>query len=188
MADQPPELSEDEARRIFDQFFKPLCSRFQRWGATWEQSRDLAQETLLRAFRGMEGFRRKSSLGTWIFTIALNLWRNSLRGAFREDLSLEETGGQNQAGGSAPVLKDPAPSPEARAASLEERQRLRTALDRLPPKARRVMELHLRQFTYSDIARLLQIRLGTVKSHLHQARSQLKEHLVSSAFESGNRP
>jgi RNA polymerase sigma-70 factor (ECF subfamily) len=140
---------------------------------------DVVQETFLRAWRGLAGFRGESSLKTWLYSIALNRIRARqgslarLRGLFAgrgsgdgPDFSLVDG------------LADPSLSPEETAALSEERRRLRKAIAALPEEFRVTVVLRdLEGLSYDEVASVLAIPVGTVRSRLARGRAILKEAL-----------
>jgi len=135
-----------------------------------ERSRveDLAQEVFLKIYRGLPYFRGDARLTTWIFRIVVNLLA-------------QET---SKARASKEVALDPArPSHEPRShdrssSDLELRDRLEKAMARLPANYRLLIAGHyLNDVKYEDLAEALDIPVGTVKTHLHRAKKQLRELL-----------
>jgi RNA polymerase sigma factor (sigma-70 family) len=125
---------------------------------------DLAQETFIRAWRGLGGYRGGSRFGTWLLGIAYNVFRNERR-ARKEDSPLD-------AGGELP-----APS----ALDLAElRQDLSSALDRLPADERAALVLSLQfSLTHEEIASTTGWPLGTVKTHLTRGKERLRGLLTA---------
>ncbi|MBI4356076.1 MAG: sigma-70 family RNA polymerase sigma factor [Candidatus Omnitrophica bacterium] len=147
----------------------------------YEEAKELTQETLVRAFRGIKGFRGEAMFSTWLYTIATNLARNRIR-------QLQRT--RNVIAGSLddPVSPEPgapahdAPDPQPSAAGLieaEERERLVwAAVHRLEEPYRTAVILRdLQGLAYEEIATICACALGTVKSRLARAREQLKRLL-----------
>jgi RNA polymerase sigma-70 factor (ECF subfamily) len=143
------------------------------------EAEDVVQETFLRAWRGLEKFRGESSLKTWLYAIALNRARarhgtlSRLRGLFaaasegREDLfaALDEA-------------SDPGASPEENALLCEQRRRLRAAMANLPEDFRATVILRdLEGLSYEEVAAVLSVPVGTVRSRLARGRALLKETL-----------
>ena len=64
---------------LFRRYYRPVVAFFVRRGFSIEESRDLAQETFLRVFKNMDSFRGESAVETWLFQIAGNLYKNTLR-------------------------------------------------------------------------------------------------------------
>ncbi|HEY4300473.1 MAG TPA: sigma-70 family RNA polymerase sigma factor [Candidatus Didemnitutus sp.] len=129
------------------------------------QADDLAQETFLRAYRGLARFERRASFSTWLLGIAHNLWRNDRRKPRAISLEAEHLD-----------TLEPEPSP---APAADFRADLEKALLALSPEERTVVHLcHQQGFTHDEAAAILQIPLGTVKTHLHRGRDSLRRHLA----------
>lgn len=187
----PPSLESSEPvetfRKIFFRYYDSLVGFFQNRGFSAEESADLAQETFLKVFRGLRGFRDKSSYRTWLFQIAANVYRNELRSRKQlkrqgietaNDLILQ----QGQSPDMAQISEDPL-------ASTLDRERadvLAEALDQLPGQMRRCVLLRLHQgLKYREIAAVLNISISTVKAHLFQARHRLRKDLAGYFAEDG---
>jgi RNA polymerase sigma-70 factor (ECF subfamily) len=141
---------------------------------------DVVQETFLRAWRGLSGFRSESSLKTWLYSIALNRIR-ARRGTFarlRTLLGMGESGGYGPDFSLVDGLADGGLSPEENAARAEERRRLRNAIAALPEEFRIAVVLRdLEGLPYEEVASVLAIPVGTVRSRLARGRALLKEAL-----------
>jgi RNA polymerase sigma-70 factor, ECF subfamily len=179
-----PDL-EEEFRRLFEQYFRPIYYFFRRRGIPPEDCHDLTQETFLRVYRGFRGFRGEAKFQTWLYQIASNLWCNQVRSrkaAKREGMEISlETAMEKRA----PILP-PLPfapgsetvGPLARMLADEQLEALRRALGGLPPQMLRCVRLRIeREMKYREIAELMQISIDTVKSQLNQARTRLSEEL-----------
>jgi RNA polymerase sigma-70 factor, ECF subfamily len=136
-------------------------------------SEEFFQETFLRCYQHLKNFdpdRLNSDFRLWLYTMAVNLLRDQLRRAeVRRVLepSLEAT--------SAPAA--PAADPESEAALSELRDRVRDSIPRLPDIAREVLLLHYyRGLTQAEIALVLGIPAGTVKSRLRIAVEALRQY------------
>ena len=134
------------------------------------EAEEVAQEAFVRAHRALGAFRGDAKLSTWLYAITSRLCLNRLASGERrlvrqgEDALLR--------------LSDAGPRPDA---ALERRE-LETALGRaiaeLPEDRRIVMVLRdLEGLSYEEIAEVLELPLGTVRSRLHRARADLKEKL-----------
>jgi RNA polymerase sigma-70 factor (ECF subfamily) len=126
---------------------------------------DVAQEALLRAYRRFDRLRDRSRFRAWLvrttFRLALDQTRSAQRRGQRETLWAVVT---------------PKPTAEDLAASSEFGQRLMHAMQSLPEKLRLVLLLaSMDGHSSEEIAELLQVPVGTVKSRLHSARKQLAE-------------
>jgi RNA polymerase sigma-70 factor (ECF subfamily) len=134
------------------------------------EAEDVAQEAFVRAHRALGAFRGDAKLSTWLYAITSRLCLNRLASGERrmarqgEDALLR--------------LSDAGPRPDA---ALERRE-LETALGRaiaeLPEDRRIVVVLRdIEGLSYEEIAQVLELELGTVRSRLHRARTELKEKL-----------
>jgi RNA polymerase sigma-70 factor, ECF subfamily len=133
-----------------------------------EEARDVAQEAFFKAFRSLHTFKPGSKFSTWIFAIAYHACCDRLNR--RKRYSNEEL----------PDAPDAGPGPEAQAIALDQARRLRDAIDRLPEKYRTVITLyHLQGQQYEEIATVLDLPMGTVKTHLFRAKEQLRRMLAA---------
>lgn len=150
-------------------------------GFSADEGAELTQQTFIRVFSHMGDLHDPSRLGSWIFEIATNIYRNELRrrGAAKRDAgerSIEDLV-ESQAGraDAIPALSSKAPSPLDRALRHESSKSLRAAVRQLPPQMRRCLFLRLyHDLKYREIAELMKISIETVKAHLHQAQKRLK--------------
>ena len=140
---------------------------------------DVVQETFLRAYHGLAKFRGESSLKTWLYAIALNRARarmgtlGRLRAMFVPGRSRED-----DPFASLDDAADPAASPEENAVLKERRVRLRAAIRALPEDFRAAVLLRdLEGLSYEEVAEVLGIPIGTVRSRLARGRAVLRENL-----------
>jgi RNA polymerase sigma-70 factor (ECF subfamily) len=143
------------------------------------EAEDVVQETFLRAWRGLEKFRGESSLKTWLYAIALNRAR-ARHGALSRVRSLFASGSKDREDPFAAVdaASDPGATPEENAIVFEQRQRLRAAMAALPEEFRDAVVLRdLEGLSYEDVAAVLAVPVGTVRSRLARGRALLKETL-----------
>jgi len=132
-----------------------------------EEAKDASQEAFLKAFRGLKTFRPGAKFSTWIFSIAYHACCDRL--GRRKRYSDAEL----------PELADPNPGPALVAERRDEASALRAAIDALPEKYRTVITLyHLQGHQYEEIARVLDLPIGTVKTHLFRAKEQLRRQLA----------
>jgi len=146
-----------------------------------EDARDLTQDTFFKAYQAIALFQGRSGFYTWLFRIAVNLALSHRRKAkYRRTQSLDGEG--NPGTGSEPLrdrVEDvSAPSPVGRAMAAEMHQQIERALDALDPDHRAVIVLRdIEGFDYAEIAGILDVAVGTVKSRLHRARAALRDEL-----------
>ena len=139
-----------------------------------EDAADMTQEAFLRAWRGLGSFQADSSLSTWLFRLTSNVCIDFLRAA-RRHLVVPISG--LDADGEEYTLDapDPVKLPEEELLAREEREELRA------PEQRLILSLRVENdLSYTDIAAVLGVREGTVKSRLARARDQLRKKLSQS--------
>lgn len=132
-----------------------------------EDARDATQEAFFKAYRSLRTFKLDARFSTWIFSITYHGCCDRLNR--RKRYSNEPL----------PERADPTPGPEREAIAADEARRLRAAVDALPEKYRTVVTLyHLQGRQYEEIAQVLDLPLGTVKTHLFRAKEQLRKILA----------
>lgn len=132
---------------------------------------DLAQEVFLRAYRGLVGFEGRSRFSTWIYRIAYNVFLNHRSRS--KDLAALPQGFESNAA---------APDNELSPTRFDMRSDLAAAITELPERYRVVVTLYyLEDVSYPEIAEILDLPLGTIKTHLHRAKKLLREHLNGAA-------
>jgi RNA polymerase sigma-70 factor (ECF subfamily) len=150
---------------------------------------DVTQEVFLKAFRGIGGFHEESTLKTWLYRIALHESANRRRWWSRhkqQELTIDTPTGGNQDTEHClrDSLADEGRSPFDEAAAEEARTRVEAGLRKLPENFRTVVILReIEGFAYDEIAEILQINIGTVKSRLMRGRAALKTHLFAAQKE-----
>lgn len=149
-----------------------------------DDAQDLAQETFLHALEKIGSYRFAASFYTWLFRIAVNLSLSHRRKARRVNLSLHVGDGERTDfppvtdGRRGRVEATEGESPLERLTARELQQRLVEGLDRLEDEYRSIIVLRdIEDLDYQEIAEVLEISLGTVKSRLHRARMALREQM-----------
>lgn len=146
---------------------------------------DIAQDVFLRAYEGLRGFRQEAKFSTWLFGIMLNTVRNFWRRQGRRPaaLSLDATAQDGQSSFSDPP--SPHDGPQETNVREERVARVRAAIDELDEESREILVLRdIEGFSYTELAEVLELPLGTVKSRLYRARAGLKKKLEP-MFEGG---
>src|SRR6185436_14161286 len=143
---------------------------------------DVVQEIFLKVFRNISGFKGEAALKTWIFKIAFSEILNRLRWWKRRHryatTSLDEQPNGNGVR-AAHSVASPSPTPEQVLQSKEEEGAIQLALSRLSKDHRSIIVLRdIEGFSYTEIADVLGVSIGTVKSRLARARSDLKKSLM----------
>jgi len=141
---------------------------------------DAVQDTFLKVFRNVETFRGDSSLKTWIFRIGLSEILNRLRWwKRRHRLSTVSMDDDHNGKGRTLCIADVAPSPHQSLESKEQEVAIQQALSRLSADHRSIVVLRdIEGFSYTEIAEVLGISVGTVKSRLARARTDMKKSLI----------
>lgn len=145
---------------------------------SWDESetRDVLQDTFLKAFRSLGDFRGESSVGTWLHRIAVNTFlqrRNKHRPESLEDLTLEEFQLSKREG-----MRLQPPTPEEVFAEKEGRTLLENAIAKLPEEYRVVLVLRdLEDRSAAETAEMVGISVPAVKSRLHRARLFVRREL-----------
>lgn len=144
------------------------------------QAEDVAQESFIKAFQGLNAFRGGSFRG-WLLKIVTNSAYDVLRRTQRhptQPLAPEDDNGEELE--SAHWLADPAASVQSAVEQKELSEEIRALMEQLPHAYRMVLTLvDLYEFDYAEAAETLRIPIGTVKSRLARARIQMKEKLVN---------
>ena len=149
------------------------------------EAADVTQEVFLRAFRGIGGFREGSSLKTWLYRIAVRQALNHRRWSWRHLRHQSSMDAAEAETGHAMEFKAPGASPFDEAASRELQQAVRRALLKVAGSFRMAVILRdLEGMSYEEIAEVLDISVGTVKSRILRGRRALRD-LLGPVFAAG---
>lgn len=164
---------------LLDRFQQPVYSLVQRLIEDPSEASDVTQEVFLKVFRNVSSFRGQSSLKTWIYRIAVNEAHNRRRWFGRHRKS--EVGLESEHNGRIWLdhLSDEARSPYELVLNEERRQAIERALEGLNPVFRAAVVLRdQEELSYEEIADVLDVSLGTVKSRILRGREALRKALV----------
>lgn len=143
---------------------------------------DLAQETFIAAYRRLDQFRGDAEFGSWAYRICVNLWKNRVRYEKRRAFwkHVPFFGGGRDDDDPRPMeIADPRDVTDAPAEAAERRQWVRDAIAQLAPEERAALVLReMEDKSYEEIAELLDLPLGTVKSRIARARQAVKTKLA----------
>ncbi len=153
-------------RRVFNLVFRMLQN--------YEEASETTQEAFLAAWQGLPAFRGEARFSTWLYRIAYNCALKQL-GLRKRDQELQSAMQADLESGSEDAET-------THLEMLDNQALVREQLSQLPPKYRIVLILrHLQDMTYEEMAEVLTMPIGTIKTHLFRARNLLKERLQ--AFE-----
>ena len=139
---------------------------------------DLAQQTFLKAYQGLNGFRGESRLGSWLHRIAVNTHIDCQRGLSEAARRTQRSWDDEDDFVSSAAERRPAGNPEKRAEAATIQRHIARALHGLSPRERAVFVLrHYQQLKLREIASVLDVSEGTVKSLLFRAIRRLREEL-----------
>lgn len=141
-----------------------------------EDAREAAQEAFLAAWQGLPGFRQEASFSTWLYRLTSNACVDLLRREGRHSAAAGPSLDDEEAPLAVP---DTGPGPQEALEQRELRQQIEAGLRAMTPEHRQVLVLReLHQLRYDEIARVLDLDVGTVKSRISRGRKQLRNFLL----------
>ena len=163
-------------------FERPLFNFILRSVRDADRSEELLQEVFLKVFRNVGSFRGQSTLKTWIYRITVNEAHNARRWFFRHrraEVELERNPDESR--NWKEIIPDRSRSPFDAAFDSEQHIMIEAALKRINPIFREAVALRdISDLAYEEIAEILGVSLGTVKSRILRGREALREELVGS--------
>jgi RNA polymerase sigma-70 factor (ECF subfamily) len=151
-----------------------------------EEAEDVAQETFLNLHRHGRRFRSQSRFSTFLYRVAVNAALNRRRSLGRRRARTEALERRQQAGDDLPASPR---GPEDATAGVQIRDRVQRAILTLPPHLRLPLVLFdIEGLSYADVAGVLRVAEGTVKSRIHRARHALRERLRGLVDEAAGTP
>jgi RNA polymerase sigma-70 factor (ECF subfamily) len=173
------EGSESAYELLLARFQQPVYNLALRLLSEPSDASDVVQEVFLKIFRNVGSFRGQSSLKTWVYRITVNEAYNARRWFFRHcrgEVGLEE--GHEDSRTPADVLADTGRSPFDQVYDLEKQTLIEESLRRINPLFREAVVLRdITDLSYEEIAQVLKVSLGTVKSRIMRGREALREEL-----------
>ena len=150
-------------RRMYERYEQPLLRTACRMLRLQEDAEDAVQETFLKLQRGIDGFHRGARFSTYLFRILINTCYDVLRRRYRAGFEGSDTE-------SLPFHS-----------STEAEHSIREAVEALPPRMKASFILFaVEEFTQEEVARILDISVGSVKVNVHRARRKLRDWLAVS--------
>lgn len=148
-----------------------------------EDAEDTMQDVLLKAIPYLPKIENEKALAVWLYKVAQNrCWMSRRRSKFapKETITLEEL--MPDAAELESLTTSPHTSPEASVLSAEESERVRGAIQQIPPQYRMILVLHdMEELETSEVARIMGLREGTIRVRLHRARLMLRRELSQAA-------
>lgn len=142
-----------------------------------EETRDLVQETFIKAFHSLESYNDTYAFSTWLYKIAFNNCIDAIRKKKLKTLSLDKPIILKE-GEVTQEIRDDSLSPEKKYIFSERKNLIQDTIDTLPEKYRMVILLrHQEEKSYEEISQALKIPIGTVKARIFRAREILKKKL-----------
>jgi len=159
-------------RLIFERYSRPIISFIYDLVGDRELAEDLTQETFVRAHRGLNGLREEAKLSTWLFGIAKNVARESLRSRMRHQQRVELDDR------TVLDLSDRGPAPVDQLLDRELNGVIRRSLAALDDDKRVVFTLKIfHQCSYEEIAEITGFSIPKLKTDLHRARVEMRRRI-----------
>ena len=182
LAAQAAEGRQRAFRELLRRYERPVFSLIYRMVRDRSLAEDLSQEAFIRAFSAIASYNPGYKFSSWIFKIAHNLTIDHLRKKRIDTISLhgsphaltEEAQARTR-----PIVESLDERPDAYVENLELGSQIESAIGKLRPEYRTVTLLrHVEGYSYKEIAEIMELPLGTVKTYIHRARLELKEALA----------
>ncbi len=171
---------EEAYEELIERYEQPIYGMVYRLLGNQTDACDVVQEVFLKVFRSVSSFREQSSLRTWIYRIAVNEAYNHRRWFSRhckQEVSIEKEGADHDS--AMDLAQDPGRSPYDLALDGETRVLIERALAQINPVFRTAVVLRdIQNLSYEEIAEILQVSLGTVKSRILRGREALRRELT----------
>lgn len=163
---------EEAFRLIFERFTRPIISFIFYMVNQNDLAEELAQETFVRAYKSLNSLRDEAKLSTWLFGIAKNIARESIRTRHKERVNVELSDR------AVLEMRAPQPSPAGELLEKELSNVLRYALSKLDEDKRLVFTLKVyQQRSYDEIAEITGFSIPKIRNDLHRARIEMRRRL-----------
>jgi RNA polymerase sigma-70 factor (ECF subfamily) len=177
----------EEIVRLHNRRIYNLCYRFTN---SPDDAQDLAQDVFIRVYRTLASYDvEKGAFATWVTTLTRNLLVDHFRRSKQDRVTDSIDAGLREEEDSLSLsdrLEDPGPTPDDRLASKETQKMVQKALERLSPDLREAVILRdLQDMDYKEIAQVLRVPEGTVKSRINRGRMELARLLSRNKKGSG---
>ncbi len=168
-------------RELVRRYQRPVFSLIYRMVRDRERAEDLAQETFVKVLNALDSYRSEYKFSSWIFKIANNAAIDQLRRKELDTLSLDgapDAVTTERQEGTSLQLAHGGESPLDELQARELGSQIEQAIATLRPEYRScIMLRHVQGYAYEEIAEMLDLPLGTVKTYIHRARAELRDLL-----------
>lgn len=163
--------------QLVEKYQDRLCRSLYRMTGSTHDSSEIAQEAFVMAYQKLDTFKGNSKFYSWLYRIAFNTFVSQKRKKTRIKGSLDSI---REASGEEPVDEHPDASPEHRMHQTENQKLVQEALNSLPEEFREVLVMkEMDGLKYDEIAEIVGCPVGTVRSRIHRARTELRSRLES---------
>lgn len=164
------------ATALVEQYQRGVFTFVRRIVGRWEEAEDVTQEAFVKAFAAMDRYDPRRRFSSWMLKIAYNTAIDHLRRNRPAAFSLDAP--PPGADGAEPQWEDVAANPKDLAVRREVGEAVAAGIEHLPPAYRAaVMLRYVHQCSYNEMVEILDLPLGTVKTHIHRGRKQLADWL-----------
>jgi RNA polymerase sigma-70 factor, ECF subfamily len=179
LAENLREGSNRAYEELLNRFQQPVFALAFRLLEDSSEASDVVQEVFLKVFRSIGSFRGQSTLKTWIYRITVNEAHNARRWFFRHRRrEVELDGSQEETRSWKDIIPDNSRSPFDVTFDREQRVMIEAALERINPIFREAVVLRdIADLSYEEVAAVLGVSLGTVKSRILRGREAMREQL-----------
>jgi RNA polymerase sigma-70 factor (ECF subfamily) len=179
LAENLREGSNRAYEELLNRFQQPVFALAFRLLEDSSEASDVVQEVFLKVFRSIGSFRGQSTLKTWIYRITVNEAHNARRWFFRHRRrEVELDGSQEETRSWKDIIPDNSRSPFDVTFDREQRVMIEAALERINPIFREAVVLRdIADLSYEEVAAVLGVSLGTVKSRILRGREAMREEL-----------
>ncbi len=168
-------------RELLRRYERPVFSLIYRMVRDQALAEDLAQDSFVKVLNALDSYRPEYKFSSWVFKIANNVAIDQLRRRELDTLSLDgapDARTKDEVEATALQAVDRTETPLAELESRELGSRIEQAIAKLRPEYRSCILLrHVEGRSYEEIAEVLDLPLGTVKTYIHRARHELREYL-----------
>jgi RNA polymerase sigma-70 factor (ECF subfamily) len=170
-----------DAEELFDKYSNMVYNLALRLSGNSADAQDIAQDAFIKAIRGLGGLCDEASAEAWLYRITMNVWKNRVRSEkrrfFWKTFSLD-CGKDGEEDRPALQIKSPEMPVDEAMVKEDEKKSLEKALSQIDPQDRAILVLReINGRSYQEIAEIIGIALGTVKSRISRAREALRQKM-----------